>query len=350
MGFYNTAQRSTLPPSGSSGGSSSGGKKHTPEDPNYTNEDAPRGGPGSGTHGSPIDYGPSKGNNKFLDGAAPYGMSPYVTSKGMPIPWSDASKTQPLYTPDAGMPQNQGYFVADRNGPGSKWESDQSTNATRGRAQIENDPEAKADLASGDWKAMTKRLQQMGQDKAKQNFIGLGGGNDEQMWNDRFKTAWPTPTMADGSRAPGAPDTAGGSPALTGGGGGLPDGGAGGGGAYPNPLGGGGAVDSAASVAPAGQGAGGLQAALLAALQNMPMHNTAGDGGAGGFASLPPPTGALPGALSAIGGATGGAAPVASIPGTPAPAGASADAVAQGKGDYMAMINRNRAAHGLPPM
>lgn len=347
MGFYNTAS-SGRTTSGGGGSSSGGGERKT-----YTNHD--------GLGGEPIDYGPSRGGgvvgkDKFAGGAAPFGMSPYVNSQGKPIPWSDASKTTPLYTPDAGMPQNQGYFVPDRNGPGSKWESDQSANATRGRAAIENDPEAKADLASGDWKAMTKRLQDMGHEKAKQNFIGLGGGNDEQMWNDRFKTAWPTPTMANGSRAPGAPDTAGGSapaPGGGGGGGGVPPGGGGAPPDWPDPTGGGGAIDHVASVAPGGQGAGagGLQAALLAALQNMPMHNTAGDGGAGGFASLPPPTGALPGAMSALGGAL--PKPIATMQGTPAPAAAAApvsQAAAQGKGDMMAMINRNRAAAGLPPM
>jgi hypothetical protein len=41
-----------------------------------------------------------------------------------------------------------------------------------------------------------------------QKFIDQGGSADA--WNNRFKQAWPTPTMANGQRGPGAPATAGG--------------------------------------------------------------------------------------------------------------------------------------------
>lgn len=295
--------------------------------------------------------GPPKGKDKFANGAAPYGMSPYVTSKGKPIPWGDASMTQPLYTPDAGMPQNQSYFAADRNGPGSQWETDQKANVARGKQAIMGDPEAAADLASGDWKAMTKRMQQIGQRGQAQKFVDMGGGNSMDMWNNRFNTAWPTPTMANGQRAAGAPTSAGGpgappaSPMQA-----PPPGGS-----NANTIG-----SALAKIQGGMQGPGGLsnmpggmgdiQGKLMQSIQGT-MQGGPGSQGTGGSSMITgydPGPSSPPNQMQAL--PPQPPASTGSNEAAPPPQGMNPAWTAQGKGDMMTKINANRAAHGMPPI
>lgn len=173
-----------------------------------------------GPGGQPINYGPSRGGgvagqDPFAGGAAPYGMSPWVGGNaGVPLPWSgppgqSVGTRTPQYTPDAGDPRNAGYFYRNpAQAAGGQWDQQQAANVSRGQQQIQNDPQAAAALASGDWKTMTARLHQMGQQAQADRFIQ--GGGTQQGWDSRFGQAWPTPTMANGQRAPGAPVSAGG--------------------------------------------------------------------------------------------------------------------------------------------
>lgn len=172
-----------------------------------------------GPGGQPINYGPSRGGgvpgqDPFAGGAAPYGASPYYGSQRSTTPMPNSGPGgPPIYTPALNDPRNASYFHNDpTQAPGGAWDQQQAANVSRGQQQIQNDPQAAAALASGDWKTMTSRMQQLGQQAQANRFIQ--GGGTQQGWDSRFGQAWPTPTMANGTRAPGAPTSAGGPPAM----------------------------------------------------------------------------------------------------------------------------------------
>lgn len=151
--------------------------------------------------------GPPKGTDPFANGGAPYGMSPWY-GNGHPMPWSgppgqSVGQRAPAATPDAGDPRNAGYFVPE-NTP------DQQA-AIDTRNQAHNDSFSARLAGSPGYQQMLQKYQggQLSQGDWVQARTRANLGLDPtQLYNPN--QGWPTPTMADGTRGPGAPSTSGG--------------------------------------------------------------------------------------------------------------------------------------------
>jgi hypothetical protein len=257
-------------------------------------------------------------------------MSPwYMNNRGGPMPWSGppdqgnvGGQRTPEFTPDPSDPRNAGYFVADDPAKDAAWQQQHDADQAALAASLQNNPDYQQALKNRDLNGMMAALRTMQNQSAMQKFIDQGGSADA--WNNRFKQAWPTPTMKDGTRGPGAPATAGGplsSPAA------MPPSG--------NPKGG----PPPASVQGGATGGGpGMPLSTLDALGKLQAGLTGPPSAP--LSTLPPTLGsALQNAMTkGVGG----------FANTEAATGGGTDRAQ--KADMISMINANRARAGMPPI
>lgn len=142
--------------------------------------------------------------------AEQWGMSNWLDQYGNALPWSGPPGQQrgqraPTYTPDAGNPANDAYWVppmtAEQQGV---WQGGQDAANSARQAAYGADPAISAARGAGDLRGYIQAIGALKQQGQQQRFVDQGG--TPETWAGRFDQPWPVPKVAPPSGgAPGGP-------------------------------------------------------------------------------------------------------------------------------------------------
>ncbi len=154
-----------------------------------------------GPGGSTIDYGSARGkrqDQRYKEAREKYGSSNWYGRAGDANPMPNAGgpsargKVTPFFTPDAGDPRNDGYYVAENH----SMDDSIAAAKARNREAYNADPAFAAAKGAGDLKAQIAAMAAARAGAQRQRFVDQGGQGST--WDNRFdeSNAWPVPGVS----------------------------------------------------------------------------------------------------------------------------------------------------------